>query len=337
MPSTAPVDCSLDCGLIGWRKRTILGAIIMHSIDIEIDLIEMTVGCAEQCSHCSESPDTGVRHGEVAVLLDAVQALVQLEAKLEEELFGHYWYPFPASDPLAYPSLFDLCHGIWRRRALPVYLLSLGWNRSLGAQTARRFCERPNSVFRIAITVSNFSRLAKLNPERHRERLAASLNDLRPLWTARGPDGKPLVLLSPQYIEHSADSILFSESCTFSLLEDICRRVRLPLRSWLEERRVFPRPVTGLGRAVTELDITASDEYSITAEQPCPPISKHPERHRSGLVARDGSLAVLPSPRGLLGRERARWQTLAGQAGLGVGMLDLRLAASTCTPAFVRT
>lgn len=283
----------------------------------EIDLIELTVGCAEQCSHCSEDPQAGVRHAEVGGLLAAVRALVRLETLLQEELFGHYWYPFPASDPFSHPELLDLCDGIWNQRSLPVYLLSLGWNRRIGSEAARHLCQRPASLFRIAITVSNFSKLARLNPTKHRSRLAASLADLRSLWSAAGPDGKPLVLLSPQFVHGLPAAHPFSEEHTQSLLEDVCEEVQLPLGTWVAEHRIFPRPVTGLGRALTVLNVTADCDYPVTAETPCPPISKHPERPFSGLIAWDGTLAVLASRRGLLGRTRSEWVTLLNRQGQG--------------------
>lgn len=279
--------------------------------DLEVDVIEMTVGCAEQCAHCSESPAADVRHAQLSTLLTAVEALVGYERRSRHSLFGNYWYPFPASDPFSYPRLFELCDGIWRMRALPVYLLSLGWNRGFGAKNARKIGGGVAWLFRIAITVSNFSRFARQNPRKHRERLAASLLDLRPLWSSAGSDGKPLVLLSPQYVSHAPDSSVYSAASTRTLLEEVCRAAQLPLSDWIGEGRIHPRPVIGLGRATSELNVCAEDDYSITAENPCPPLSNSPERSFSGLVTFDGELAVIEAPRGRLGRERMCWTRVA--------------------------
>jgi hypothetical protein len=281
----------------------------------EIDVIEMTVGCAEQCLHCSESPEAGMRHARLEVLLGAVETVCSFETREGLELFGRYWYPFPASDPFAYPHLSELCLGIWRRRGLAGYMLSLGWNRDRGRRNTEALCAAPECLFRIGITVSNFSRLAQLNPRKHRERLAQSLLDLRPLWGRSGPDGRPLVFLSPQFVDAAGEESPFSAEQTHQLLEDVLRLADLEPRSWLEEGRIHPRPVVGFGRAVTELAVTTVTEIPITAEQPCPPISRFPERKYSGLITVNGRLATLEAKRGLLGRERGMWTDLMPLVG----------------------
>jgi hypothetical protein len=285
-----------------------LGGVAMPSFSaIEVDVIEMTVGCAERCLHCSESPESGMQHTRLEVLSEAIETLCSIETREGLELFGLYWYPFPASDPFAYPQLAELCRGMWRRRGLAGYMLSLGWNRGRGRQNALALCGAPECLFRLGITVSNFSRLAQLNPFKHRERLAQSLLDLRPLWNRCGPDGRPLIFLSPQFVQEAGGESPFSWEQTDRLLGDVLVMAGLDPLSWIEEGRIHPRPVVGFGRAVTELAVTATSVIPITAETPCPPISQFPERKYSGLITAAGRLAVLESKRGLLGRERETW------------------------------
>jgi len=274
---------------------------------IEFDVIEISSGCAEACTHCSEAPGVSVRHGAVDKLIDTAVRVRQMGERDRLDPFGLYWFPFPASDPFSHPELFRLCDGIWKSCRVPVYLLSLGWNRETGARIARQFGENPESLFRIAITVSNFSLIAERNQARHQRRLADSLRDLEPLWRAKGPDGHPLILLSPQFIANEkAESPLSLES-TRALLGTVANLAGIELGAWIKEGRIFERPVTGLGRAYSTLGVSRKDELAITAEAPFPEISKSPRRPFSGLITLDGGLAVFRAKRGILGRERHQW------------------------------
>jgi hypothetical protein len=277
--------------------------------DVEIDSIELSTGCAEQCSHCSEAPEKGVRHARPDALLDRVARLARLETVHGFTLFGNYWLPFPASDPFAHPSLHEICQGIWQRRGLPAYLLSLGWNRESGTRNARAFAAASSCLFRIAITVSNFSRLAQVSARKHRERLAASLKELSSLWQARGPDGKPLIILSPQYVGGLAAG-LYSQHETEALLTMVTNEAGIDLDQWRDEGRIFARPVVALGKAITELGVQSYQEIPISAEVPMPTLARNPSRPYSGLITIDGGISIIRAPRGLLGRERHDWTAL---------------------------
>ncbi len=68
-------------------------------------------------------------------------------------------------------------------------------------------------------------------------------------------------------------------------------------------RRIFPRPVIGLGRAGTLLEIRKNATYRIEAEDPSPIIStRETERPYSGLVDIKGNLLYLEAPRAILNR-----------------------------------
>ncbi len=285
---------------------------MLNAYDCEFDVIELSTGCVEQCSHCSEAPRAIVRHAALGSLLARVEYLRKIEDKEGVELFCNYWLPFPSSDPFLHPKLFDICDRIWQVRGLQCYLLSLGWGRGHGSNTLVRFIERPSSLLRVALTVSNFSALARINYSKHRERLAQSLRDLIALWNAETSDGRPMVVLSPQFVSQANDSSPFSESSTMSLLEDIVAVAGLSLPAIEADSRLFPRPITGLGNAISQLGITDRRELNIVAETPAPSLSRNPHRRWSGLVTVRGEMEVVKAPRGLLGRERDHWRPFPG-------------------------
>lgn len=273
----------------------------------EFDLIELSEGCPEGCAHCSESPEMGVRHASFEVLKVGFDRLLRVESEMPLPLLGNFWYPFPASDPFLHPELVAICQYIWERRSLPAYLLSLGWGTGRGESHARRLSESPNCLFRLVITISNFSRLASLNRAAHVTRLARTLRSLQPLWSSTAQDGRPVVMLSPQYIGDAGQEHPQGYAQTRTVLEEASKKAGAPLREWEDEGRVFFRPITGLGRARTELGVQSEVELNISAELPPPPVSRNRDKQFSGMVTLLGEPAIYCGTRGKLGRHRADW------------------------------
>ena len=276
--------------------------------DIEIDVIELSSGCAEACSHCSESPEQRLVHASPDLLLESVRQLVKIEEEKGISLFANYWFPFPASDPFAFPGLARLCHGLWQTRGIRSYMLSLGWNQGIGAPEVERLVAAPSCLVRLGITVSNFSRLAEVNYVQHTVRLGRCLKDLEPLWEAQAFDGRPLLFLSPQFVQGAPKDSPYSFEAVERLLSEIEQLSGLPVEQWRNEGRIHSRPVTGLGRAMTVLGVSTTQQLPITAEDPALEISRFPERGFSGLLTMQGTLQVVRAQRGVLGRRRATWE-----------------------------
>ncbi len=280
-------------------------------LNMEIDLIELNYGCIENCSHCSESPYPQMVHTQVKTITQAVKFLKKAEGRLKTELFANYWYPFPASDPFMHPQLFEICDSLWKLRGICVYLLSTGWNRSRGERTAKALSDEPRSLRRVLITISNFPKLAQFDPEKHRSRLADSISNLQQIWDSTDADGKPIFVLSAQYIASPRKGQEFlSEEATMDVVSDVCKRASVPMTTWLKDGRIHSRPITSLGRAKSELGVKECSTLTIGTERHLPPISRFLERQYSGLITRTGELARHPGLRGTLGRHRDDWEVL---------------------------
>lgn len=277
---------------------------------VECDLVELSTGCVEQCSHCSESPILRASHAPLAKIQQGLDTLLREEAEHGLNLFSRYWLPFPGSDPFASPYLFAICDELWRRRGLQVYLLTLGWNRTIGTRTVRQFIEHSSPLFRITITISNFSKLASKHPELHEARLAESISDLRPLWDSETVDGRPLVQISPQYVEGLPSSETLSRDSTAQLIHNVCHRAGLLYDAWERERRIHWRAVTGLGRARTVLGVTTENELQVVPEHQAPNISLNPQRPNSAMITAKGGIDIYPGRRGALGRLRNEWVSI---------------------------
>lgn len=250
-------------------------------------------------------------HTRLERIRAGIGVVLASELRLGVPLFGHYWLPFPASDPFASPWLFEICQELWHARTLPGYLLTLGWNRKRGAETAAQFVLEPESLLRIMFTISNFSELARTRPRLQSERVAASLRDIRQLWDRTATDGRPLVQISPQYAKDRPPHDPLSHESTSSLLDRVCASAGIDRQSWERDDRIHWRPITGLGRARSDLGIKSEEVLYIVPERPAPTISASRSRPWSGLITTRGEVAAYLGERGLLGRARQQWSPIA--------------------------
>jgi hypothetical protein len=279
-------------------------------LDIEFDTIELARGCAHRCLHCSESPETKVVFANLADIRRGVDKITALEAHLKRRLWARYWLPFPASEPLDSAILPDVCALLYNQSEVPAYILTKAPDHPRSRQIVANLLSMPSAIFRFGITISNFSAEAQGNISRHARAVANMMKLLKPLWDALGPDGRPLLFVTPQFVENADASEHCSRIKTFETLNFIADIAGWDSSEWSHSGRVIERAVVALGRASTHLGVTRDDVVTLSPETCAHEITLKPELEWSGMVSLEGSLEQIRMPRGQLGRHRSLWEKL---------------------------
>lgn len=279
-------------------------------MDIEFDTIELARGCAHRCLHCSEAPDARVQFASRIALESGLTSVAVLERRLQQRLWAKYWLPFPASEPFDAEDLPWLCARMHARAGVPAYILTKAPEHARSRRIVRDLMDIKATIFRIGITISNFSAEAQGDRDRHARSIANMLCLLKPLWDVMGPDNRPIVFVTPQFVSGAAAADPLSEANAFNTLDQVAAMAGFNVATWLASEQVIARPVVALGRAATHLGVTRRETVMLSPEACASEVSLSPERKWSGMIAADGSLECIRMPRGQLGRLRGMWKPI---------------------------
>lgn len=260
----------------------------------EIDRFQLSTGCPVGCSHCSRDPSANhIAFMDPQNFLNSLEILNTIKQRMWLDLLANYVVTDTDSEPFLGKNLVEFCRILLDKTGRQFYLLTSGlpFNDSF-RKSADSIVDSPYLVHKVSITISHFSRLAETSLQRYTETLTEVVHLLSPLMQHNK------LVLSPQYNEEDEGG-LHSMHKTLDTFGKIVRNAGLSEREL--EGIVFPRPVIGLGRASTKLNVKRQAKCRIEAESPSPSISnREPERPYSGMITIGGVLMVCKSTRASL-------------------------------------
>ena len=272
----------------------------VHLQNIEIDMIRITQKCPRRCSHCSQSPDTGLQWVSVAQFRKNIHRLVQIKERTGNDLLAQYLLTTTDSDPLFHPNLPDICESLVELTGRKFYLLTSGWPMSRTLQrNAEKIAANPHISFKIALTLSNFPTNVSIYQN------AKILENAIRTFGVLGDQ----FVISPQY------SYPYNQNSTHihsqEQVMDLLRSVISGAGYRMSDFQICPRPIIALGRGKNL--VSSIQSLRIEAENP-PSIISTREKSRpfSGYIDLDGTLRVYRAPRAILNRMLTDYQPYLG-------------------------
>lgn len=159
-------------------------------------------------------------------------------------------------------------------------------------------------VKRVALTLSNYP----TNPASLFDNMDVLINAVKTLRAL--PEDK--FIISPQYTPEEDKYHIHSQKQVEDLLSYVLQKAGCSRDEFKD--RIFPRPIIGLGRAITTLKVGAQAIYRIEAE-PIVISTSEKEKPYSGMINIEGNLLVMKAPRAILNRELSMYlpaELLAG-------------------------
>ncbi len=266
---------------------------------IEIDTFQLNQGCPRACDHCSQDPETRLRNVSPGSFKCYVESVRKINEQIGNDLLARYLLTATDSDPFLHSHLAELVQSLCETTGKRFYLLTSGWFlRDTFQQNAEWIVEHPDTVEKVSLTLSNYP----TNPASLFDNMDQLVNAVRTL--SKLPEDK--FIISPQYTENIDGYHIHSQKQGEDLLSYVLKRAGLSRVDF--EGRIFPRPIIGLGRALTTLNVGAQTVYRIEAE-PTVISTREQEKPYSGMVDIEGNLLVMKAPRAILNRDLKKYRS----------------------------
>lgn len=271
--------------------------------NIEIDMIRITEQCPRRCSHCSQSPEAGLKWISVTQFRENIRKIVKIRERTGNDLLANYLLTTTDSDPLFHPQLPEICESLVELTGRKFYLLTSGWPMSRKLQrNAEKIAENPHLSFKIALTLSNFPTNVSIY-----QNAKILENAIRTFGVLEDQ-----FVISPQYSDpyKKNSTHIHSQEQIMDLLRFAISGAGYRMSDF--KGRIWPRPIIGLGRA-KELGVSTMQSIRIEAEEP-PSVISLRERQRlfSGYLDLKGGLHIYQAPRAILNRMLTDYQSYLG-------------------------
>ena len=261
---------------------------------VEVDILKITDKCTKACVHCSQSPEVGLSYISVKKFNDNIDNLVRIKEETGNDLLANYILTSTDSDPFLHPDLAELTKNLYQKTSKKFYLLTSGWyDHDKFQKNADWILNNPEYIEKAALTLSNFP----TNPSSIFNNAKLFINAVKTFGDL--PEDK--FIISPQYTEGVNDYHIHSKKQVKDLLNYVIDKAGFNKKHF--EGRIHYRPIIGLGRASSKLDVKEVEQYRIEAENPLPVIStREEERPYSGLINIKGELLIIEAQRAILNR-----------------------------------
>jgi len=270
--------------------------------NIEIDMIRITHRCPRRCSHCSQSPNTGLEWISAAQFRKNIKKIEQIKQRTGNDLLANYLLTTTDSDPFFHPKLGEICESLVELTGKKFYLLTSGWPNTRTLQrSAERIAQNPNLSYKIALTLSNYPTNISIF-----QNLSVLENAIR-TFAVLGDQ----FVISPQYSFPYATNPdhIHSQEKVMDLLRAAVSNAGYRLSDF--RGRIWPRPIIALGRGKNL--VSSMQSIRIEAENPPTLVStRETERPFSGYLDLDGALRICHAPRAILNRMLTDYQPYLG-------------------------
>lgn len=268
--------------------------------NIEIDMIRITEQCPRRCSHCSQSPETGLKWISVTQFRENIRNIMKVRERTGNDLFANYLLTTTDSDPLFHPQLPEICKSLVELTGRKFYLLTSGWPLSRKLQrNAEMLAQNPNLFYKIALTLSNFpTNVSIYQNAKILENAIRTLGILKNQFVI-SPQYSHLPKKKPDHI-HSYEQVM-----------DLLRSTISGAGYRMNDFHIVPRPIIALGRGKNL--VSSTSKLRIEAENPpCEISSRENSRSFSGLLNLDGTIQVIRAPRAILNRMLTDYRPYTG-------------------------